>query len=106
MYDAIATRAVDVISAFSSDGRIAAYDLAVLNDDRNAIPPYDALILVSEQFADESPDIVTSLTRLEGTIDITRMRELNLRVDEDGESPSDVATSLVNELASSALHER
>jgi len=106
MYEAIATRAVDVISAFSSDGRIAAYDLTVLNDDRNAIPPYDALILVSEQFADESPDIVTSLTRLEGAIDITRMRELNLRVDEDGESPSNVARSLVNELTSSTLRAR
>ncbi|MEJ0041410.1 MAG: glycine betaine ABC transporter substrate-binding protein [Rhizomicrobium sp.] len=38
---------VDVISAFSSDGRIAQYDLKVLTDPKGALPPYDAILLVS-----------------------------------------------------------
>ena len=38
---------VDVISAFSTDGRIAAYDLVLLDDPREAIPPYDAVLLLA-----------------------------------------------------------
>ena len=40
-------RSVNVISAFSSDGRIAAENLVVLTDVKHAIPSYDAVILVS-----------------------------------------------------------
>jgi osmoprotectant transport system permease protein len=39
MCQAVASGAVDVIGAFSTDGRIAAYDLVVLEDARGAIPP-------------------------------------------------------------------
>ena len=46
MYQAVAQGEVDVITAFSTDGRIAAQDIALLEDDRGAIPPYDALVLV------------------------------------------------------------
>ena len=42
MYQAVANGQVDVISAFSTDGRIAALDLVLLEDERGAIPPYDA----------------------------------------------------------------
>ena len=47
MYQAAATGEVDVISAFSSDGRIAKYDLKVLSDPKQAIPPYDAILLLA-----------------------------------------------------------
>src|SRR4029079_6141058 len=45
MYQAVANGNVDLISAFSTDGRIAAYDLVLLEDDKRAIPPYDAIVL-------------------------------------------------------------
>ena len=35
--------------AYTSDGRIAKYDLVVLDDPKQAIPPYDAILLVSPQ---------------------------------------------------------
>ena len=47
MYEAIRTGSVEVISAYSTDGRIAAYDLQVLEDDLGVIPPYDAIVLGS-----------------------------------------------------------
>ena len=47
---------VDVISAFSTDGRIDAERLAVLEDDRGVIPPYDAILLASPRLARERPD--------------------------------------------------
>ncbi|NIV75188.1 MAG: ABC transporter permease, partial [Gammaproteobacteria bacterium] len=55
---------VDVITAFSTDGRIAALDLRVLEDDRNAIPPYDAVILASPAFSRGHPAALEALGRL------------------------------------------
>src|SRR5438105_3628262 len=51
MYRALEDGSVDVISAFSSDGRIAAHDLVVLEDPKHAIPSYDAVILISPRRA-------------------------------------------------------
>lgn len=99
MYQAAAAGDVDVISAFSTDGRIAALDLVVLADDRGAIPPYDAIVLVSARLAREHPDVVTALRALDGTIDADRMRAANLAVDENGASPAEVARGLLGELA-------
>ncbi|WP_236627689.1 glycine betaine ABC transporter substrate-binding protein [Caulobacter sp. B11] len=47
MYRALGSGEADVISAFSSDGRIAADDLVVLSDPRAALPPYDAVLLIA-----------------------------------------------------------
>ena len=51
MYRAVASGEVDVISAFSSDGRIAAYDLVVLEDPKQVILPYDAIVLLAPKRA-------------------------------------------------------
>ncbi len=82
MYEAVRTAEVDVITAFSSDGRIAAYDLSVLADDRGAFPPYDAILLLSPRVAGDER-VVGALRPLVGAIDVTRMREANLMVDRD-----------------------
>ena len=101
MYQAAAAGEVDVITAFSTDGRIAALDLRVLEDDRNAIPPYDAVILASPAFSREQPAAVKALGRLDGTIDADQMRRMNLSVDERGLSPSEVAEEFLDQLLSS-----
>ena len=49
MYAAVAHGEVDVIAGYTSDGRIAQFDLAVLDDPKHAIPPYDAVLLISPQ---------------------------------------------------------
>jgi osmoprotectant transport system permease protein len=91
MYQAIATGDVDVISAFSTDGRIAAMDLLVLEDDKGAIPPYDAIILASARLAERHPEAIEALRGLVGTIDNAAMRAMNLAVDAKHESPDAVA---------------
>ena len=91
MYQAVAGHQVDVISAFSTDGRIAALELRVLEDDRGAIPPYDAIILASQRLVEEAPQAVQALEALIDTIDAATMRRLNGAVDQDGESPRAVA---------------
>jgi len=98
MYQAAASGQVDVISAFSTDGRIAALDLVVLEDDRGAIPPYDAVILVGPRLLRERPDVVAALRQLAGTIDADHMRRMNLAVDQEGVSPATVAATFLREL--------
>lgn len=98
MYQAVAQGAVDLISAFTTDGRISAFDLRVLEDDREAIPPYDALVLVSARLAREWPDVVMALAQLDGAIDVDAMRQMNRDVDERGAAPSTVAAEFLRAL--------
>lgn len=97
MYQAVSNGEVDVISAFSTDGRIAAMDLVVLEDDKRAIPPYDALILASGKLAERHPEVIDALRALAGTIDGARMRAMNMAVDRDHESPAVVARRFLDE---------
>ena len=98
MYQAAAQHSVDVISAFSSDGRIAAYDLVVLTDDRGTIPPYDAVLLASQRLSEQEPDVIAALARLHDLIPVERMRAMNLEVDEGGAAPAFVAERFVRAL--------
>lgn len=80
MYRALMSGEVDVITAFSSDGRIAADHLTVLQDPLHAIPPYDAVLLLSPRHAAD-PVLRRALAPLVGAIPIGLMRQANLQVD-------------------------
>lgn len=101
MYQAVREGEVDVITAFSTDGRIAAFGIRLLEDDRGVIPPYDAIVLAGRRLAARAPDVVDALRELDGAIDLARMQGLNLRVDRDGEAPRDVARDFARDLAAS-----
>jgi osmoprotectant transport system permease protein len=98
MYQAAAAGEVDVISAFSTDGRIAAFDLTLLEDDRGVIPPYDAIVLASARLARERPEVLAALGSLTGRIDAATMQRMNHAVDEQGESPATVAATFLAQL--------
>jgi osmoprotectant transport system permease protein len=95
MYKAVADGEVDVISAFSSDGRVATYDLLVLSDPKQAIPPYDAVLLVPSSRAHDAR-LIETLRPLVDAIDIENMRQANLQVDrsENKQSPAAAAAWL------------
>jgi osmoprotectant transport system permease protein len=82
MYQAVDRGAVDVISAFTTDGRIAAFDLVILDDPKNAIPPYDAVLLLSEHAA-EKDELVAAVQPLVGAISVETMRRANYLVDRE-----------------------
>jgi len=82
MYRALEDGEADVISAFSSDGRIAADHLVILSDPRQALPPYDAIILISPR-ASRDPRLVAALTPMVGKIPVTAMQQANFSVDRD-----------------------
>jgi osmoprotectant transport system permease protein len=82
MYAAVAGREVDLITAFSSDGRIDELDLVVLPDPARAFPPYDAVLLLSPRAAEQA-SLVRALEPLLGAISVERMRRANQMVDRD-----------------------
>ena len=92
LYDAVAGRDVDVISAYSSDGRVAAYDLVVLEDPASALPPYDAMILLGARVADD-PRVLCALAPLRGAIPAASMRQANLMVDRERDKATPAAAA-------------
>ena len=95
MYRALQDGEVDVISAFSSDGRILADHLLALPDPRGAAPAYDAVILISPRRAGDGR-LAAALQPLLGAIPVDRMRAANLSVDRDADkrTPQDAAAAL------------
>src|SRR5437868_7987952 len=90
-YQALASGAVDVIDGYSTDGLLARYDLVTLIDDRHFFPPYEAAALVSQRLDRDSPSAVGVLTLLSGRLDVQTMRQLNRRVEVEGEDVRRVA---------------
>ncbi len=92
MYRALEGGEADVISAFSSDGRIAAEHLVVLGDPRRAIPAYDAVLLVAPKDSGDER-LKAALRPLVGRIAVDKMRQANLMVDRDQDkrAPEDAA---------------
>ena len=82
MYNALASGEADVISAYTSDGRIAADRLVVLEDPEGALPSYDAMLMLSPRIA-EDDGVIAALTPLLGAISVEVMREANLAVDRE-----------------------
>ena len=99
MYSALIDGDVDVISAFSSDGRIAQYDLKLIGDPKHALPPYDAVLLVSPKHANDEK-FLSALKPLVGAIDLASMQRANLMVDrpDDKRTPGQAATWLSQHL--------
>lgn len=98
MYEAVGAGQVDVISAYSTDGRIASMDLVLLEDDRAVIPPYDAIVVTSARLAREVPEVLEALAALVNTIDESRMQQMNFEVDDGGSTPAEVAHQFLKTL--------
>jgi len=98
MYRALEDGEADVISAFSSDGRIAADHLVVLTDPLGALPPYDAVVLISPRRASDER-LRRALSPLIGRIPVEAMREANFSVDRDTDklSPAQAAGALAHQ---------
>jgi len=98
MYAALKSGDADVISAFSSDGRIAADGLVVLADPKGAIPGYDALLLLGARAARDAR-LVAALRPLVGKVAVGDMRRANLMVDGEKRAPGEAAKWLDSRIA-------
>lgn len=90
MYEAIKNNQVDAIGAYTTDARVDLYNLAIVEDDLGALPPYDAIIIVRKEFA-ENEELMNIFKILEDQIDTETMRHLNKFYDIDKKEASDIA---------------
>lgn len=91
MYKAVAEKAVDIIDGFATDGRIPAYNLVILEDDKKFFPPYHAAPLIRGDTLSRYPELGGILDSLGGLINDKTMQELNYLVDKQQKWPADVA---------------
>lgn len=102
LYRALEEGQVDVVAGNSTDGRVDALDLVMLEDDRSYFPPYEAAPVVRRATLERHPDLRESLRRLSGRITTQEMRRLNREVDLRGRDSRSVAREWVeSELADS-----
>ena len=91
MYKAIFNKKLDVISGYSTDGRLKAYDLAVLDDDKKIFPPYYAAPVVRNDVLEKYPQLAPVLNKLAVKINDSIMTDLNYRVEYLNQSPEQCA---------------
>jgi osmoprotectant transport system substrate-binding protein len=91
MYEAVKNGDVDIIPAFTTDGRIQRYKLKTTEDDKGFFPPYDAAPVIRQEVLKEHPEVEKVLNELSGKISEEEMSELNAKVDMDKQDPKDVA---------------
>ncbi|WP_214072964.1 ABC transporter permease/substrate-binding protein [Mucilaginibacter sp. dw_454] len=91
MYKAAFEKELDVISGYSTDGRLKAYDLVVLEDDKKIFPPYYAAPIVRDDALKKFPQLESTLNLLAGKINDSVMTDLNYRTDYLHQSPERVA---------------
>lgn len=95
MYKAIYEKKLDVISGSSTDGRVKAFNLVVLQDDKHIFPPYYAAPIVNEETLARFPELETVLNSLSGKINDEIMTTLNYQVDYLKQSPEVVAKNFL-----------
>jgi osmoprotectant transport system permease protein len=91
MYKAVYDHRLDVISGYSTDGRLRSYDLVVLEDDKKIFPPYYAAPVVRKEVLAKYPDLGPTLNLLAGRIDDSIMTLLNYKVEYLNQSPEQCA---------------
>lgn len=91
MYKAIYDKKLDLVSGYSTDGRIDAYQLVSLEDDKKIFPPYYAAPIIKEQTLLDFPELEPVLNLLAGRINDSIMTSLNYQADYLHREPADIA---------------
>jgi len=90
-YAAVNNNEVDVIDGSSTDGRIAAFNLQIIEDDKKFFPPYYATPIIRADVLERHPEIADALKLLAGKIDDKEMAMLNGKVDLEKQDAKTVA---------------
>lgn len=85
-YEALAAGRIDVMDVYTTDAKIARYQLRVLEDDRGYFPRYDAVLLYRADLPQRAPKAFQALRELEGRIDAPLMIRMNAAAELEGKS--------------------
>ncbi|MET8868964.1 glycine betaine ABC transporter substrate-binding protein, partial [Nonomuraea sp. NPDC004580] len=76
---------------FTTDGRIAALGLTVLEDDKKFFPIYNAAVTVRQETFEKYPALEKVLQPVIDKLDDATMQQLNAQVDVEGREPDKVS---------------
>ena len=97
VYTALRNGQVFAGLVYTTDGRLNAFKLKLLEDDKHYFPDYTAAPVVRQAYLDAHPQLAEQLKPLAELFDDETMRQLNARVDVDHESPSSVAADFLRQ---------
>ncbi len=98
LYEHLSRGEVDLIAVFTTDGKIYESGLKLLVDDLDFFPAYEAAMIYRSDSLARFPALQTSLNKLNGKLDETSMRKLNILVDQETFTPRDVARTALTEM--------
>lgn len=96
-YKALIDGEADVSVAFGTDGEIAAFNLVVLEDDKQLFPPYQVAPVVRQEALDTHPGLAEALNALAPKLTNETMQRLNFEVSGNQKEPADVARTFLTE---------
>jgi osmoprotectant transport system substrate-binding protein len=96
-YKALLDKAADVTVAFGTDGEIAAFELVVLQDDKQLFPPYQVAPVVRQETLEANPKIADALNAIAPKLTDDTMRKLNYEVSGNKREPADVAKEFLTQ---------
>ncbi|MBD8121926.1 MULTISPECIES: glycine betaine ABC transporter substrate-binding protein [Pseudomonas] len=97
VYTALRNGQVFAGLVYTTDGRLNAFKLKVLEDDKHYFPDYTAAPVIRKEYLDKHPQLADLLKPLAALLDNQTMRTLNARIDVDHESPTVVAAEFLRE---------
>ncbi|SDF41915.1 osmoprotectant transport system substrate-binding protein [Limimonas halophila] len=97
VYKALDEDEVDSAMVFATDGRIAAFDFRVLEDDKGFFPNYAITPVVREDVLKENPELRELMNELSSKLDDDTMQALNKQVDVEKKAIEDVAKQFLKE---------
>lgn len=97
MYQALDNEKVDLISGFSTDGKIKSFNLRTLEDDKNYFPPYYAAPIAYGPTLRSYPELLAVFEETKQLISNEEMIEMNYQVEQFKKSPYEVAKAFLND---------
>ncbi|PMZ90336.1 MULTISPECIES: glycine betaine ABC transporter substrate-binding protein [unclassified Pseudomonas] len=97
VYTAMRNNQVFAGLVYTTDGRLNAFDLKLLEDDKHYFPDYTAAPVLRQAVLDAHPQLATLLKPLAEQLDDETMRQLNAKVDVEHQSPTVVAAAFLRE---------
>ena len=91
MYKTLKEKQVDVAMGFATDGRIAAYDLVNLEDDKSFFPVYNPSPVLRKELLENNPELKETLGKIATLLDTETMTKINFEVDINEREPEEVA---------------
>jgi osmoprotectant transport system substrate-binding protein len=90
-YEALKAKQAEVGLAFTTDARVKAYDLVMLEDDKKAFPVYNAAPVFRKEIITAYPQLPEQMKKLSSLLDDKTIMDLNKQVDVDKKSVDEVS---------------